>query len=1143
VRKRTIKCPIVYEVFAASGHARRELPRNIDGLRSGRPLAVGIGMPQVVADRFMRSNTAWIDLGTGQITTLRIMPAGSQSEQFVWNTQCAALANLRHPLINPLIDYGFIDRHQRFEAYATRPPIRVSIRMAERLTAHGMRFLHAHGLPLDQANLDRLVRPIEHTRSSSIRPLGVVLQPRAVYDAIADALDAVWPAGPSPIFIGGSLQSGLRTARLIAARLARLRGYIPIDAGLLENRSSFIKAVANRHVCVLADDRQAVGPLVRMLMTRLGFESARRHVLLVFARPQSDPPARWVVMERMGVTAMSGMVFVDELGPTPAEILDAARRADGRPGMLLEYLGSRNYEPIRSAKLVVHEMPQPYDAGNCAASSGQRSTVKHRTDALMHRAITRADALVLRGRHVSALRLLSRATRLLIGRGAFDVGAETAVHLGFLSLDRGLLSDAAAAFERARQAAPASRAAIRAAIGIGLVWIEQGRLVEAEAILRTTVLSPGHDERRVRLQGACALARCLYWMGRLDEARLALSGAPALDGIPESVLMMTMRARIELAEGLIAPAVRSARGAVDLATELRDTRGQASACRALAAALASAGDERAAALHIHTGLAAAASAHLPLAAARLRLTLAEIRGAAHDQQARRVVQRLIAPTYPPLLQAFARAVLTRLDGVALDAGTKSFIAASGAALVARSPLATLTNPVTELESFLEIAHSAPDDRMAIERIAQSVQSKLRAATVIVVATGPERRILSVAGRPWQGDPHVAWRAAGAAVGIPVDTSLEPCQAGEPIRYSGEVIGAAAVRWTAGVAIDPHRVSSVLRIACLSLAVHVRTVLDQSIPAWANPSRDDLLGDSEPACSLRDAIARAARAPFPVLIQGESGSGKELVARTIHRLGSRRDRRFCALNCAALTDELIEAELFGHARGAFTGAVGERAGLFEEADGGTLFLDEIGELSGRAQAKLLRVLQDGEVRRVGENLSRRVDVRIIAATNRRLDQEATAGRFRVDLRFRLDVIRIEVPPLRDRATDVPLLASRFWNEAAGRVGTRATLAPEAVALLARYEWPGNVRELQNVIAWIAVQSPRRGRIGATALPAHIAGAGPSSSETTFEMARQEFDRRFVRAALAKADGQRARAAEALGITRQGLAKMMRRLGLE
>jgi two-component system response regulator HydG len=303
-----------------------------------------------------------------------------------------------------------------------------------------------------------------------------------------------------------------------------------------------------------------------------------------------------------------------------------------------------------------------------------------------------------------------------------------------------------------------------------------------------------------------------------------------------------------------------------------------------------------------------------------------------------------------------------------------------------------------------------------------------------------------------------------------------------------------------------------------------------------------LGESDPARALRESIAKAARAPYPVLIQGESGSGKELVARAIHRLGPRRDRRFCALNCAALSDELIEAELFGHTRGAFTGAVGERAGLFEDADGGTLFLDEIGELSARAQAKLLRVLQDGEVRRVGESLSRRVDVRIIAATNRRLEQEAAAGRFRSDLRFRLDVVRIEVPPLRERASDVPLLASRFWHEAAGRVGSKATLAPDAVAALARYEWPGNVRELQNVIAWVAVQSPRRGRIGPSALPAHVAQAS-TPLDTTFEAARQEFERRFVKAALAAADGQRARAAQALGMTRQGLSKMMRRLGIE
>ncbi len=295
-------------------------------------------------------------------------------------------------------------------------------------------------------------------------------------------------------------------------------------------------------------------------------------------------------------------------------------------------------------------------------------------------------------------------------------------------------------------------------------------------------------------------------------------------------------------------------------------------------------------------------------------------------------------------------------------------------------------------------------------------------------------------------------------------------------------------------------------------------------------------------SLRSEIARAARAPFNVVIEGESGSGKELVARAIHGLGPRKHAGLCALNCAALADDLIEAELFGHARGAFTGAVAERKGLFEDADGGTLVLDEVGELSGRAQAKLLRAIQEGEVRRVGENFTRSVDVRVVAATNRSLRAAVESGGFRRDLLYRLEVIRIVVPPLRARPDDIPVLAAHFWRQAAARMQSRCTLAPETVAALARHDWPGNVRELQNVMAALAAAAGRRGSIGPGHLPTVIARGAPGAAAQNLEDARRAFEARFVRAALARAGGRRAQAASDLGLTRQGLVKLMARLGI-
>jgi transcriptional regulator with PAS, ATPase and Fis domain len=209
----------------------------------------------------------------------------------------------------------------------------------------------------------------------------------------------------------------------------------------------------------------------------------------------------------------------------------------------------------------------------------------------------------------------------------------------------------------------------------------------------------------------------------------------------------------------------------------------------------------------------------------------------------------------------------------------------------------------------------------------------------------------------------------------------------------------------------------------------------------------------------------------------------------------------------------------------------------------VFLDEVGELSSRAQAKLLRVLQEGEIRRVGENFTRPIDTRLIAATNRSLRAEVEAGRFRQDLLYRLDVIRIAVPALRDRVEDIPLLATRFWRLAAERIGTKAVLGQGALSALARYDWPGNVRELQNVLAGLSVSAPSRGVVAASAMPSAIADAMKPAAREPLETARRRFEQRFVRAALARAAGHRGHTAAALGVSRQGLAKLMQRLQLE
>jgi len=339
--------------------------------------------------------------------------------------------------------------------------------------------------------------------------------------------------------------------------------------------------------------------------------------------------------------------------------------------------------------------------------------------------------------------------------------------------------------------------------------------------------------------------------------------------------------------------------------------------------------------------------------------------------------------------------------------------------------------------------------------------------------------------------------------------------------------------------------SLLPVFARLVAARVGAGISPPVPA-APGLEQTLVGDSVVMRDVRAQIALAARAPFPVLVRGESGCGKELAARAIHGLGQRRHRRCAAINCAALPDELIESELFGHVRGAFTGAAADRAGLFDEADGGTLFLDEVGELGGRAQAKLLRVLQDGEVRRVGENHARRVDVRVIAATNVSLEEAVRRGTFRADLFYRLDVVRVRMPALRERRDDIPMLARHFWQDCTTRVGSRARLDDRVLEVLSRHDWPGNVRQLQNTLAALVVRVPPRGRVAVDDLPPDVRCPDPATSylaRSGLDAARREFEATYVRDALSRAGGRPSLAARDLGLTRQGLSKLVRRLGLD
>jgi two-component system nitrogen regulation response regulator NtrX len=315
----------------------------------------------------------------------------------------------------------------------------------------------------------------------------------------------------------------------------------------------------------------------------------------------------------------------------------------------------------------------------------------------------------------------------------------------------------------------------------------------------------------------------------------------------------------------------------------------------------------------------------------------------------------------------------------------------------------------------------------------------------------------------------------------------------------------------------------------------------------HPARDEMVGDSKAMRDIQDTIERVAPTDARILIVGENGVGKELVARAVHEKSRRAAAPFVEVNCAAIPEELIESGLFGHVKGSFTGAIANRTGKFEQADGGTLFLDEIGDMSLAAQAKVLRVLQEGKLEKVGGNETRTVDERVIAATNKDLLAEARAGRFREDLYYRLNVVPIRVPPLRERREDIALLVEYFLRRISESMGQRPrSIAPAAMDVLVRHSWPGNVRELRNLVERTIILA-RGERIEASDVTPEPVAADDGEDDVfrhhTFQAFKEDAEKRFLERKLAENEGNLSRTARNLEMQRSNLYKKLEKYNLE
>ena len=1130
----------------------------------------------LLADRFVvDEDQRPLDLATGDRVVLTISSAGAETEERQWALRCDGLQKLHHPSIARLIDYGVVGESKRFEAWRCDERWRGPAREAEASCARAATVLRACGLvsgpltptsvrssrrgpvvlPVAEAGYPSSCCPDEEPGDLRLEDRAITgLQRRAVA-AISELFERSCGTRPHVAALWGPAGAGTHTAIDDLARMARLRGFVPVAARVLP---AFSDRLRGRSLFVIDAGGRRLGWSV---LLGAAAASPRPHVLLFVGR-EEVPTVDGIALEPFTIDALAGAVCPGpSAAPLAARIRRLAADAGGWPGRFAQLLwrgpalSSTVTGTIRAAEQAAiygGDETQPVGA------TGRRRSLPVATELVaLARRVETGVQLIADGRHAPGERVLRQAIGGLSRREEWAHASHGSVALAGLLLRRGRVREAQTTLEcaadQSRRGGDVSQLIDIAILG-GVALTDLARPDEAESALSAAVAAArsGHDQARVAL-ALTALARALFWQARYDEAEQALR---SIDEI---------RSSEEAALGVSSIAVATAVGTRNL--DLAVTRGTAAVARAeqagephlladaaygAAFAHLAVGDVGAVERDVAICVRAARASHEPLLAARGRLIMVEaLRRSGRRSAATRLldrVSRVGSAMLPPIVRYRAGLLQELLSSddpaqeivarhvASTGLGALGLYVPSSLAIGRAGPLDPVVDAIVDI---LDVCQTAEDEDAVLAEACRRLRSRLRAvAMACAAAQGPGCTVITSDGG--RIELAIAERAAAAGIAIAPHRCHERIESAVPIRYGGTIVGALAARWMIGT---PHDLSQAVALLTAAAAA-IAPILSAAVARRRRPAASgmaELMGASAAMAEVRLAVERAAGAPFAVLVEGESGAGKELVARALHRCGPRRDRPFCTVNCAALPDDLVEAELFGHVRGAFTGAIAERPGVFEEAHGGTLLMDEIGELSPRAQAKLLRVIQEGELRRIGENVSRRINVRVVSATNRDLRQEVAAGRFRLDLLYRLDVIRIGVPALRERREDIVVLAEHFWREAAARVGSRATLAAATLGALGRYDWPGNVRELQNVLASLAVRSPRRGVVPLSALGPQFGQRGFAEAARLDE-ARRTFEDRFVRAALARNGGQRRRTAAELGVTRQGLTKLMARLGI-